>query len=69
LVFHLVQTEARQAGFWDAIAKQARLKGELQKVLVGPDYVDFGPIWDKKAIIISRIMEWCRRNHQVVIRP
>lgn len=69
LVFHLVQTEARQAGFWDAIAKQARLKGELQRVLVGPDYVDFGPMWDKKATIISRIMEWSRRNHQVVIRP
>ncbi len=69
LVFHSVQTEVRQAGFWDAVAKQARLKGELQKILVGPDYVDFGPMWDKKATIISRIMEWARRNHKVVIRP
>lgn len=69
LIFHSVQTEARQAGFWDAVAKQARLKGELQKILVGPDYVDFGPMWDKKATIISRIMEWSRRNHKIVIKP
>ena len=69
LVFQSVQTEARQAGFWDAVAKQARLKGELQKILVGPDYVDFGPMWDKKATIISRIMEWSRRNHKFVIKP
>ena len=69
LVFQSVQTEARQAGFWDAVAKQARLKGELQKILVGPDYVDFGPMWEKKATIISRIMEWSRRNHKIVIKP
>lgn len=69
LVFQSVQTEARQAGFWDAVAKQARLKGELQRILVGPDYVDFGPMWDKKATILSRIMEWSRRNHKIVIKP
>jgi type I restriction enzyme, R subunit len=69
LVFQSVQTEARQVGFWDAVAKQARLKGELQKILVGPDYVDFGSMWDKKAAIISRIMEWARRNHKIVTRP
>jgi type I restriction enzyme R subunit len=69
LIFQSVQTEARQAGFWDAVAKQARLKGELQRILVGPDYVQFGPMWDKKATIISRIMEWSRRNHKIVIKP
>lgn len=69
LVFQVVQTEARQAGFWDAAPKQSRLKGELQWILVGPDYMDFGLMWEKKATIISRIMEWARRNHKIVIRP
>ena len=69
LIFQSVQTEARQAGFWDAVAKQSRLKGELLRILIGPDYVDFGPMWDKKAAIISRIMEWSRRNHKIVIKP
>lgn len=69
LVFQSVQTEVRQVGFWDAVAKQARLKGELQRILVGPDYVDFGPMRDRKATIISRIMEWSRRNHKIVIKP
>jgi type I restriction enzyme R subunit len=69
LVFQEVQTESRQAGFWDAPAKQARLRGELQRVLLGPDYVNFGPMWEKKATIISRIMEWSRLNHKLVIRP
>lgn len=69
LVFTELQIESRQAGFWDAPAKQARLKGELQRILIGPDYVDFGPMWEKKATIISRIIEWARRNHKIVIRP
>jgi type I restriction enzyme R subunit len=69
LVFERVQTESRQAGFWEAPAKQARLRGELQRVLIGPDFVGFGPMWEKKATIISRIMEWARRNHKIVIRP
>lgn len=68
LVFQLVQTESRQAGFWGAPAKQARLRGELQKLLVGEYYVNFGPMWDKKGTIISRIMEWSRLNHKLVIR-
>lgn len=69
LVFQTVQTECRQAGFWDAPAKQARLRGELKKIVLGEDYVDFGPMWDKQATIISRIMEWSRLNHKLVIRP
>ena len=69
LVFQCVQTEVRQAGFWNAPTKQSRLKGELQKVLIGPDYQHFGTMWDKKAAIISRVMEWARRNHKLVIRP
>ena len=69
LVFEKVQTESRQVGFWDAPAKQARLRGELQRILVGPDYVSFGPMWEKKASIISRIMEWARRNQKIIARP
>ena len=69
LVFQCIQTEVRQAGFWDAPSKQARLKGEMQKILIGPDYVSFGSMWDKKAAIISRLVEWARRNHKIIIRP
>jgi type I restriction enzyme R subunit len=69
LVLLAVQTECRQAGFWDAPAKQARLRGELKRIVLGEDYVDFGPMWDKQATIISRIMEWSRLNHKLVIRP
>jgi type I restriction enzyme, R subunit len=69
LVFQEVQTESRQAGFWEAPLKQARLRGELQRVLLGPDYVGFGPMWEKQAAIVSRIMEWSRLNQKLVIRP
>lgn len=69
LVFQEVQTESRQAGFWEAPLKQARLRGELQRVLLGPDYVGFGPMWEKQAAIVSRIMEWSRQNRKLVIRP
>jgi type I restriction enzyme, R subunit len=69
LLFQRVQTESRQAGFWDATTKQSRLKGELQRILIGPDYYNFGKMRNVYLSVISRIMEWSRRNHKIVIKP
>lgn len=69
LVFRCIQTEVNQVGFWNASVRQGRLKGELKKILIGPDYENFGKMWEKQATIIARIMEWARRNHKLVIRP
>jgi type I restriction enzyme R subunit len=68
LLFNTIQTEVRQAGFWTAPPKQSRLKGELQAVLLGLEYYNFGPMLDKYAVIIARLMEWSRRNDKIIRR-
>ena len=68
LLFNTIQTEVRQAGFWTAPPKQSRLKGELQAVLLGLEYYNFGPMLDKYAAIIARLMEWSRRNDKIIRR-
>jgi len=68
LLFHTIQTEVRQAGFWGAPPKQSRLKGELQGIMLGPEYFEFGPMMEKYTAIIARLMEWSRRNDKIVRR-
>lgn len=47
LLFLAIQTEIRQAGFWSASPKQKRLQGELQTILLRPEYVRLGAMMDK----------------------
>ena len=73
LLFNAMQTEIRQVGFWDAAAapKQSRLSGELQQILIGPEYYQLGPMLQKYAAIRARLMEWARvpRNTKFICRP
>jgi type I restriction enzyme R subunit len=68
LLSSTIETEIRQAGFWGAPPKQARLRGELKAILLGPDYYNFGPMMDEDTTIISRLMEWSRRNDKLLRR-
>jgi len=69
LLFHTIQTEMRQAGFWDAPLKQNRLKSELQRILLGPHHYSFGPMMEQHSSIVARLMERARRNDKVIRRP
>jgi type I restriction enzyme, R subunit len=68
LLFLTIQREIRQAGFWSAPLKQKRLKGELQKVLLGRDYFSIGPMLSMYSVLLARLMEWARRNDKLVKR-
>jgi type I restriction enzyme R subunit len=69
LLFLAIQTEIRQAGFWSAPPKQKRLQGELQKILLGPDYFNLGAMLERYSNILARVMEWSRRNDKLIRRP
>ncbi|OGV63418.1 MAG: hypothetical protein A3K19_30790 [Lentisphaerae bacterium RIFOXYB12_FULL_65_16] len=69
LLFQTIQTEIRQAGFWDAPLKQKRLEGEVKKELLGPEYYQFGPMIAAHQTITARLMEWARRNDKLIRRP
>ncbi len=66
-VFNLVATEIKLTGFWDSTPAQAKLKAELQKMLLSPEFNDLPNIITKRSEIISRIMELAKSNHFKII--
>lgn len=66
-VFNLVSNEIRLTGFWDAPPAQEKLKGELQKILLSPQFSRLPNIIAKRRQIISRIMELAKTNHFKII--
>jgi type I restriction enzyme R subunit len=68
LLFLSIQREVRQAGFWSAPLKQKRLQGELQRILLGPEYFRVGGMMGKYSAILARLMEWARRNDKLIRR-
>jgi len=67
-VFNLVSREIRLAGFWDSTPAQAKLKAELQKLLLSPDFNKLPNIIIRKNELISRIMELAKTNHFKIIQ-
>ena len=62
-----LQTELRLLGFWNSIPAQNRLKSELQKILLSPDFFQMPGMLAKHQQIISRIMEVARVNHSKIV--
>lgn len=66
-IFNLVATEIKLTGFWDSPPAQLKLKAELQKTLLSPEFKDLPNIIAKRNQIISRIMELAKTNHFKII--
>ncbi len=66
-IFNLVATEIKLTGFWDSTPAQLKLKAELLKMLLSPDFKDLPNIITKRNEIISRLMELAKTNHFKII--
>lgn len=66
-IFNLVATEIKLTGFWDSTPAQLKLKAELQKMLLSPEFKDLPNIIIKRNEIISRIMELAKSNHFKIV--
>lgn len=62
-----LQTELRLLGFWNSIPAQNRLKSELQRILLSPDFCGLPNMVSKYPALVSRIMEVARVNHSKII--
>lgn len=62
-IFNLITTEIKLTGFWDSTPAQLKLKAELQKMLLSPEFKDLPNIITKRNEIISRLMELAKTNH------
>ncbi len=62
-IFNLVAREIKLTGFWDSTPAQLKLKAEIQKLLLSPDFKGMPNIITKRNELISRIMELAKTNH------
>lgn len=67
-IFDVIQREVRTAGFWQLIPAQNRLKAELQQLLLSERFVTYPNMLAKWQPLISRLMEWARENHAIIVR-
>jgi type I restriction enzyme R subunit len=54
-------------GFWDSTPAQLKLKAELQKMLLSPEFNKLPNIVIKRNELISRIMELAKTNHFKIV--
>jgi len=66
-VFNLVATEIKLTGFWDSTPAQLKLKAELQKLILSPEFKTIPNIITKRNELISRIMELAKTNHFKIV--
>jgi type I restriction enzyme, R subunit len=66
-VFNVVECELKLTGFWESIPARNRLKAELQKALLQPDFVKLPGIVPARAHLISRVMEIAEKNNDAIL--
>ncbi|MBU4454640.1 MAG: restriction endonuclease subunit R, partial [Euryarchaeota archaeon] len=65
--FLAVERELKLTGFWGSIPARNKLKEELQKTLLAPEFSKLPCIVKNRAHIISRIMEIAEKNHDIIL--
>ena len=66
-VFNIIQRELKLTGFWESIPARNRLKAELQKILLRPEFVKLPDVVRNRAHLISRIMEIAEKNSDTIL--
>ena len=66
-LFLVVERELRLTGFWESIPARNKLKAEIQRVLLAPEFSSLPGLIQKRAHIISRIMELAEKNNDIIL--
>ena len=65
--FLAVERELRLTGFWESIPARNKLKADLQKILLAPEFNKLPGLVTNRAHIISRIMEIAEKNNDIIL--
>ncbi len=65
--FMALERELKLAGFWESIPARNKLRADLQKILLGPEFVKFPDLFKNRAHIISRVMEIAEKNNDTIL--
>jgi hypothetical protein len=65
--FMVVERELQLAGFWESIPARNKLKAEIQKILLSPEFNNLPNIRTNRNQIISRVMELAEKNSDRIL--
>lgn len=66
-VFDIVERELKLTGFWESIPARNKLKAELQKTLLQPEFKGLPGVVQNRTRLISRIMEIAEKNNDTIL--
>ena len=66
-IFNIVERELKLTGFWESIPARNKLKAELQKTLVQPEFKKLPGIRQNRLHLISRIVEIAEKNNDTIL--
>jgi type I restriction enzyme R subunit len=66
-VFGEVERELKLTGFWEAIPARNKLKADIQRTLLQPEFSQLPGLVKNRAHIISRIMELAEKNNDAIL--
>ena len=62
-----VERELKLTGFWESIPARNKLKADIQKTLLQPEFAKLPGIVQNRAHIISRVMEIAEKNNDTIL--
>ncbi len=66
-LFLEVERELKLTGFWESIPARNKLKADIQRTLLQPEYSKLPGLVKNRAHIISRIMEIAEKNNDTIL--
>jgi type I restriction enzyme R subunit len=66
-LFNEVERELKLTGFWESIPARNKLRADIQKMLLQPEFSGLPGLIQNRARIISRLMEIAEKNNDVVL--
>ena len=65
--FLVVERELKLTGFWGSIPARNKLKADLQRILLAPEFAKLPDLIKNRAHIISRIVEIAEKNNDTIL--
>jgi type I restriction enzyme R subunit len=66
-LFGEVERELKLTGFWESIPARNKLKADIQKTLLQPEYSKLPGLVRNRTHMISRVMEIAEKNHDTIL--
>ncbi|HFD86927.1 MAG TPA: type I restriction endonuclease subunit R, partial [Gammaproteobacteria bacterium] len=66
-IYLIIETELKLTGFWESTPARNKLKAEIQKKLLSPDFIKIPGMGKKHQHVVSRTMEVAEKNNDRIL--